>query len=230
MREENLLKLGGLCLSGLGADGFELCATSDLSGFEAQMRDIGKPDSHPMISTRFHDFASDDVFGLYIKARDGSVVAGMSARMVALGQDNLECHWRRSYARLYNNNGDAPIVSRTSGAREISGRVVYQGELFAHPDWRGGKINVPLVMLYAHALTALKWRPDWIYAFMRIGGISRASEYGFSRQYLGAHMWLQDIERRTEQECLVAVRNDELCELAEFYLRNPGVLPRRKNR
>lgn len=220
MQVGTLLSMAKICIDRVGSDLLTFSETDDLSDFERQMTGIGKEQCHPMVSDKLHDFASDDVFGLYIKA-DGVCIGGMVARLVRLGSDSLDRHLLRSYSRYYRDCGGSPVTPRLNITRQITGNVVYQGELFLSPNWRGGRVNVSAVMHYAHILSALKWQPDWIYAFMRIEGLPHASGYGFTRQHVGALNWIEGHPRRSDKECLVALPLHEFIETAEYFVLRP---------
>lgn len=219
MREDYLLKLAALSLSRMAQQGGSIRAAFDMRAFEEAMEAIGKPYRHPMISSEWHDFASDDAFGLML-VQDGQHIGGVAARVLDLGRDSLAEHWEASYRRLYPGVAD-PIRARVSAASEMRGRLVYQGELWVHPEWRGGAVNLSAAMYYLHVLSALKWRPDWIYGFVRIEGIRFVPSYGFTHQHVAAHRWLREVEGRGDNECLVSLTFRELCESAEYFTRNP---------
>ena len=229
MEVKGVFGLAKLCMDRLSVDGLGLAETDDISEFEREMSTIGKAANHPMTSANYYDFATADAFGLFVRGPSGEIVGGMSARIVRLGRDSLATHLEQSYARLYSDSGANPVHSRLRIADEISGNVTYQGELYLHPEWRGGRVNVAAVMHYAHLLSALKWQPDWIYAFMRIEGISHAARYGFTRQHVGALLWSDCTPRRSEKECLVALNQIELHEVISFYLANPDRFALRKD-
>lgn len=223
LREDCLIRLASLALSKIENGGFAMRFSRDLREFEKEMAAIGKPENYPMISPEWHDFASGDAVGLLLK-NEGNVVGGVAARFLNLGSDSLAEHWHQSYRRLYPGSVD-PVESRVSAAKTMRGRLVYEGELYLHPDWRGARVNLPAVSHYMHVLCALKWKPDWIYAFMRIEGLGCAPWYGWTHQHLAAQRWLRGVERRSDKECLVSVTYDELCERAEYLVQNSDQFP-----
>lgn len=232
MQEDNLLKLAHLCLDRLRGDGVSIRATASISDFENRMVDLGMPPSHPMISHSWHDFSQSDAFALII-SKGGKEVGGMAARRIGLGRDNLADHWAASYSRMYCNGEGAPVEDFNSVAvREITGDIVYLGQLFLVREQRNGPINLGLVLHYAHLLCCTKWRPDWIYGFIRQKDILRgkAAQYGFTRQYVGPQNWVSEVNGRSSNEYLVALTYDDLCDAAAFYTKNPDVFaPKRES-
>ncbi len=228
MQEIDLTKIAALSLRRLGEEGFGLSCEADLRLFEESMEELGKRENYPMISAAWHDLSSSDAFGLLINRAGQGPVGGVAARHLNLGRDSLQEHWESSYARLYP--GDVPPISGGAAiASRMRGRIVYLGELFLCEEWRGGRVNLPAVMHCLHALVALKWRPDWVYGFIRIRGIRVAAEFGFSRTYPGAQNWLRSVDRRGVEECLVAVTFDEFCERANYFVRHPENFAPRKS-
>lgn len=223
LNEHSLMKLAYLARARTEACGIALEVTSDLREFERELAAIGKPENYPMISPQWHDFATGDALGLMLQS-NGKTIGGVAARFLDLGSDSLADHWESSYRRLYPGQGD-PIKSRVSAAKSMRGRLVYEGELFLQKDWRNAAIELPAAIHYMHVLCALKWRPAWLYAFIRNDGMWCAPWYGWAHQHLAAHSWLREVERRSDRECLVSVSYEELCERAEYLISSPDELP-----
>lgn len=223
LREHSLIELAALALSRVERSKISMEVTSDLGAFEVELASAGKPENYPMISPKWHDFASGDALGLILQAH-GETIGGVAARFLDLGEDSLADHWESSYRRFYPGCDD-PVKSRVAAAQKMRGRMVYEGELFLRKDWRGEQVNLPAITHYVHVLCALKWKPDWLYAFMRNDGLWCAPWYGWHHQHLAAHRWLRKVERRSDRESLVSVRYSELCERAEYLAANPDELP-----
>ena len=180
MIEHQLLTFASTCLISLDRLGFTISVTEDLDGWQARMIEIGKPSNHPMMSPQWHDFAHPEAFGVQLSA-NGNLVGGVAARYHDLGQETLGQYWGRSYKRLYGNGADIPVHSPArKAATEVTGKVVYLGELFVTPDFRstGG---AALVMNYLFLLCAIRWKPSWIYGFIRQKDVlsGKPLQYGF---------------------------------------------------
>ncbi len=226
MHESNLIDLSYACLKKLKSDGLELEVLSDLRVFEGRMAKIGKAPNHPMISPDWHDFSSSDAFSIIFR-QGGQDIGGVAARHLDLGDDSLAQHWASSYMRLYSDGSSVPVGRfSTVAGREITGKVVYLGELFLRKGSRNGSVCWRLIFHYLFALCFLKWHPEWIYGFVRQPDVmsGKASRYGFTRQYIGPQEWSHPPATRSSNEYLVAIPRFDLLDAASFYSRNPEYL------
>lgn len=214
-----IMKLFSLCQQALEQRGITVEESSDFESCEARMLDIGKISITPMLSSEHHDLSTDNATWLILR-KDGRDIGGVAARHDLLISETLSSYWARSYARLYRGQGALrPIPGGTRPCDEISGRVIYTGEFFITKDMRGSR---HLLSLYTHLLFSycqLRWQPDWIYAFIRANDARRgyASEYGFTRQYPGAHIWQSLPKGRAIGEYLVAIQANELTDMARYF-------------
>lgn len=214
------------CLRTLEDRGISIEESSDFQTCEERMQAIGKPSITPMISYQYNDLSKDHAAWLILR-RDGRDIGGVAARHDSLISESLSSFWERSYARLYNGRGELqPDAHRGRMCDEIAGQVVYMGEFFIAKDARGSR---HLLSLYTHLLFTycqLRWRPDWLYAFIRADDARRGypAEYGFTRQYPGAHVWRNLPQGRALGEYLVAVSAHELRDMATYFNTHPSVL------
>ena len=218
----NVMKLFSTCITRLEERGVSIDASSDFAACEDRMRAIGKASFTPMISSEYNDLSMDHAVWLILQL-DGRDIGGVAARHDTLRRERLTEFWARSYNRLYKNSGR---LEASLSCDEISGNVVYMGEFFITKDARGSR---HLLSLYTHLLfayCALRWQPDWLYAFIRADDVRRgyASEYGFTRQYPGAHTWSQRPSGRAEGEYVVALPSDDLTRMAQFFSEQPSCL------
>lgn len=220
----NLMKLSATCVQSLEDKGITVEESSDFEACEARMQAIGKKTVTPMISSQHNDLSKDHA-GWLILQKDGVDIAGVAARHDTLTSETLSSFWARSYGRLYRNDGQ--LCNATPIARphdEISGQVVYMGEFFIAKQMRGSR---HLLSLYTHLLFTycqLRWQPDWLYAFIRADDarLGYATEYGFTRQYPGAHVWARIPKGRALGEYLVATPAQELRHMAAFFNDHPS--------
>jgi hypothetical protein len=220
MSEHALIGLASLCLNKLKAQGIDLEVASDMEAFEKVANSFGKPAAHPMLATRHYDLLEQDSFGL-ICSKEGRPFACTAGKYIDLGSTPLSEHWKSSYKRLYGANRISPVDQFTyAAAKDISGSVVYAGELYIDKSDRGNHPAVSYILQYFLVLSALKWKPRWIYAFMSAKNAreGKATQYGFTRQYPGAQIWHVENNRRSTGEYLIAVTMDELVSSAQFYL------------
>ena len=166
--DHDIQLLSAIALKEFMSRGHTIEATSDLGEYEQSMTAIGARESHPMMSVMHHDFASKDALGLMLKDEHGLFFGGIAARFVDLGADSLGCHMQQSYRRHYGGGQVDAITSRLSAARNISGRIVYQGQWYMKEEFRGGGTHIAALFHYFHCLCFMKWRPDWVYGFFPI--------------------------------------------------------------
>lgn len=226
LRDHSVQLLSAMSLAKLGEFGHTVDATSDLSVFEQEMMSIGARENHPMMSPRYNDFAEGDAFGLIVKDPLGGCCGGIAARFVDLGRDNLATHMEDNYQRLYGGVDKPAISSRLASSRQISGRVVYQGQWFFKQETRGGAVHTPALFHYFHSLSFVKWRPDWVYGFFPVKLAERAFSHGYAHTHMQAHNWHVDAERRGPGECLVYTNFEEFAERADSIVQYPDHFPR----
>lgn len=187
---------------------------------EMAMLGIRDRKNHPVLSPDHHDFAIDDMFGILIEGKEG-LVGGMACKHVPLGRDNLANHLVSSNRRVY---GEGMVTTNAVVAKQLTGSLVYQGELFLDAEWRNGKAPVPAIMHLAHSLSALKWHADWHYAFMPVAILNKAPAFGFHHFDLCTQTYDERVPLRSSKECLVYSSHQDICERAKVMSRLPDVL------
>lgn len=223
MDKFDLINFIALCGNRMRADGFCIEAARDNAEFEARMATIGKKPSHPMMSSYSHDFTAENFIGLLV-THEGFDVGGVAAKIENVGSEYLSGHIARTHSRHYNDNEGPPAGSFPwSLTNEIRGSLVCLGELFMHPDYRRGRVNLAVLMHYHNTMCATIWSPDWIYGFVRQPDVltGKASRYGFTRQYAGCQTWTVPEASRYSTEYLVALTYQDVVDAARFYLKNP---------
>ena len=108
---------------------------------------------------------------------------------------------------------------------EIRGSVAYLGEFFIAETARGSRQQLALFTHTLHAYAHLKWRPDWLYAFVRMADNRRGYgvEYGFNRHVPAAQIWPTPPQGRQNSEYLTAISREEILHMADCYWRNPDL-------
>lgn len=233
MSEDDFFHLAAVCLARLSAQGIEVRAIEDIEKWEAELVMLGKRPNHPMISPGWHDFTFPEAFGLIFQ-RDGASIGGVAARFHDLGREPLGAYWARSYKRLYGGGEFIPVESPAMRAsRDVIGKVVYLGELFITKEERkeAGDLSA-LVMNYLFLLCAVRWRPNWLYGFVRHEDAVRGkpTQYGFPIVCPGAQTWHEKIEERSTGEFFVAISCDDLKDQAAYYRRHPEWFVRPRER
>ena len=225
MKQHYLVELASMLLWEVQDRGFNIEPVQSIDDFEGRVTALGKPENHPMLSPRWHDFLHSDAFGLILRS-DGRDVGGVAARFTDLRDESLADYWARTYRRAYGSGASCPVRSPAPIVRnQMSGKIVYVGEMFIIPDMRGMKHLSALLVRYLQVLSAITWRPDWIYGFVRDADAQRgkANQYGFSIQIPVAQIWAVDRPDRSSGEHLVANDYQHLCHAAECSRDMPEV-------
>lgn len=221
-----VMKLFSLCQKMLGERGISVVQTTQFESAECRARTMGKPSITPMLSSEFNDLSKDDAFWLFLQ-QDGMDMGCVAARRDNLASENLSEYWARTNKRYYGmTGGRATYAHALAAVSEIKGSVVYVGEFFIRQNARGSRNQLTLFTHLLFSYCAMKWQPDWIYAFVRRNDIRRGygGEYGFNRQIPGAQIWPSPPPGRQSDEYLVALTRTDLFHMAEVYCRNPDLL------
>jgi hypothetical protein len=126
----------------------------------------------PTYDLRHNTIAEDDAFCILGRDRHGKVVAAHAGRLFNLAGTNFY-DLAQSLRLMYEN----PEKSRRPGetcevtaeaARSITGRVVFSGAAWYHPDYRGKQLSTILPIL-SRAYAFTHWNVDYIVAMMSEG-------------------------------------------------------------
>ncbi|MBE1284630.1 MAG: hypothetical protein GJ676_15060 [Rhodobacteraceae bacterium] len=222
----DVAKLFSLCLEKMHGLGLDLVQTTDFIGAEARARAMGKPSVTPMLSSSLNDFSKDDAFWLFLQ-RNGRDIGCVASRRDNLYSETLSEYWTRTQRRYYGlSEAEASRFHAPAALHEIRGNVVYLGEFFISDASRGSRNQLALFTHALHSYTHLKWKPDWLYAFVRANDNRRGYgvEYGFNRHIPLAQNWPNPPRGRQCGEYLTAISSDEIFHMAAGYWRNPDLL------
>ena len=110
-------------------------------------------------------------------------VGTVAARLDLLGPMTLEEHWHQYLPRVYQADDGQPVEidpRQHSFCREVSGRVVYLGQMWIAPSKREGGLGSRLAHLVQLA-ALLQYEPDYVYCWMWQcnvdGGFAQACGY-----------------------------------------------------
>lgn len=126
----------------------------------------------PTYDIRHNTFAGDDAFCILGRDRHGKVVAAHSGRLFDLQGTNfheLAQSLRLMYAdpeRSKRPGETCEVTAQT--ARSVSGRVVFSGAAWYHPDYRGKQLST-IVPILSRAYAYTHWNMDYIVAMMSEG-------------------------------------------------------------
>lgn len=224
--ELDVMKFFTTCQNGLHSRGLSVDETTRFDEAECRAALMGKTKVNPLMAREYHDLSRDDAFWLFLQ-QDGRDVGCVAARRDSLYSEGLSEFWRRSYQRCYGLKTEhVPHSQAPAVVEEIRGSVVYMGEFYIKPGSRGSRHQLALFTHFLFSYCMMKWRPDWLYGFVRGDDIRKgyAGEYGFSRQVPGAQIWPSPPPGRQNDEYLVAVSRTDLFHMAKFYCSNPEFL------
>lgn len=143
-------------------------------------------DLSEQFQTRYFDFTPANAFWLSVTDSGGRIISVVAARFEDLSGIKLSDHWMQQQKRIYiDPHGEDACLAEQScpGADQITGRVVYHGDMWLEKDYRGGSLAV-LITRLSQLLVYAKWQPDYIYCFMSEKLVQR----GFSTGQGYAHM------------------------------------------
>ena len=219
--------LAAECVTRLAGAGIRVEQTSD---FELAMRTVAemdKPYLTDFLSPRKNDFFESNCFWLILRAPDGGASGMVGARMDDTGREPLSAYSARKLRNLFPEEAEVPVrpdrLPRI--AREISGRVVYTGDLFVGPGLRTtNRQTLRTLVLLLYCTIFLKWQPlDWLYAFLRDRDVSRGAPwlYHFPRVYPLANSWTLRPSAQTGEHWLAAMDRLEFVDMLSTYLAAP---------
>ncbi|WP_085905869.1 hypothetical protein [Kiloniella majae] len=102
--------------------------------------------------------------GVWMRGYDhnGKTIHTSALRINDLGDVTLAEYWLKQLKRLH---GGQPAKTSCPGAKKITGKVVYQGDVWLHKDHRGNDLG-GLFFKLGLVTALLKWDPDYVYGFV----------------------------------------------------------------
>lgn len=214
----------GRLMKVLESKGFEVSQVSDPVEVGDIVAQIGKPYLTPMSAAASNDFTSGNYLPL-VARKDGEPAMLGCARLEDLGHEPVDRFWQRVFSRTYGDASGKDVVGRVRPevVRAVARRLVYFGDLFVNPKFRGMSSSVREFVAIGHLAVSLKWDPDWIYCFIREKDMLRgaAVRYGFSATMPAPFEWLIDPPApRDRSEVLALLSRDELPVVTQQALRS----------
>jgi hypothetical protein len=126
----------------------------------------------PTYDIRHNSIGSDEAFCILGRDGHGRVVAAHAGRLFNLRYTNFHelaesLHLMYEHPERSKRPGETCVVTARA-ARAISGRIVFSGAAWYHPDYRGKQLSTILPILsraYAHT----RWNIDYLVAMMSEG-------------------------------------------------------------
>jgi hypothetical protein len=225
--ELNVALLAAECAARLADAGIRVEQTSDFELAMATVAEMDKPYLTDFLSPRKNDFFESNCFWLMLRDGQGGPSGMVGARMDDTGREPLSAYSARKLRNLFPEEAEVPIrpdrLPRI--AQEISGRVVYTGDLFVGAGLRTtNRQMLRTLVLLLYSTIFLKWQPfDWIYAFLRDRDVSRGAPwlYHFPRVYPLANSWTLRPSVQTGEHWLAAMDRLEFVDMLSTYLAAP---------
>jgi len=211
MNTATALKVWTACEIGLSNKGYKLEQVESFDQVPDVMEALNKKTITPMLSPLMHDFTEKTCAWLVLQ-KDGTPLAGIAMKLEDIGSETVLTYWPRAARRHYGDGKADVVLSVAEPLKELSGRLVYYGELMVAEEIRGSMRTLGYFARAALAFGGIKWDPDWHYAFLRPPHAERGAgvRYGFTRQIPGAQKWIEPApEHRSSDEVCVALPRGE---------------------
>ncbi|MFY9320366.1 hypothetical protein, partial [Lentibacter algarum] len=188
MFQMDLTERAALHLARLKKLGYDVLASDDFAEIETLVQQTGKPFRSPMFDTRRNDFTEGRAFWLFLKKGE-TIVGGLAAQQIALGQESFEHYIRRTTSTQYNIEAKLEYVAPPLNER-LRGTLIYIGDLHISDAARGKRQVLREYSRIAVILSALTWpRFDWMFAHIPHEHRSLQDVYGFSSITHSAFRW-----------------------------------------
>jgi len=163
---DNAARMRGIALS--------FASMSELIAVNEQNRDSWLP-LFPTYDIRHNTIAPDEAFCIFGRDRRGRVVAAHAGRLFNLTRDSfydLARTMRLMYEHPDRSKRPGETCEVTAEAtRSISGRVVFSGAAWYHPEYRGKQLSY-IVPILSRAYAFTHWNADYLVAMMSEGVVS----------------------------------------------------------
>ncbi|MEH6521197.1 hypothetical protein [Sulfitobacter sp.] len=173
--------------------GMDVDATQDFDEVRRRWAQTGRKEQSPMMDVNRHEFTQRDAFWLFLTEGD-ETVGGIGVKYVDLVDESFDSYLRRTSRAQYDRLVD-PINSIARPVLDqVSGRLVYIGELEFREDKRGRISILTALVGLAKALAAQEWSDfQWMYAFIPKEHVRFIYAYGFSYQLANAVTWHEPV-------------------------------------
>ena len=211
--------------------GLHISMGDDFSEYvEITKRIDGKTPTYPNFHPAHSRIGPGEGFWLIGEDDDRSIAHVQAVRLYDLDGTNLAEHLQ-SLRALYAEPEtqapkDASCRCASQGARTISGKVAYHGDLWLRKDFRKKRLARVLAGL-VFGVALAKWQPDYIFAlvptWLKEKGI--ASEYGYIHHEAHGSVLNLPSANISDDDWLIWLSRDELAGLAAETIKAPLPLP-----
>lgn len=209
----NVLARSAPYLALLEARGYEVHSPRDFDTVPVLAAQTGRNRQTPTMSVSRNDFARGDAYWLFLM-RDNKAVGSAAARLINLGDEPADSYLRRTFCAQYeyeNQIGEiAPPVNE-----ELSGKLIYFGELEFHPDHRKQPEVLSAFVRLLQATSFTLWPEfDTIFAFIPKEHMHLMWGYGFTTYVPNAVEWNVPVPKgRKSDHCLVTTKRSHFLHL-----------------
>ncbi len=215
-----------LCKERLASSGLSIQQVFDPEAARIRLSALSKTPSRPASSVLENDFTEENSFFVFFQS-EGKDVGCVSTRMDNIGSKRFEDFWAALVRRLYTDREDFPVDTNHRLPFALTGKIVYIGDMYLDPEYRGLDNLHLRAALYAIYLLALDQWPDLdgIYALF----IERFANEGYLTTYLASEsvmapqLFSQKIEGRDDSDWLSVMWPDRLMYWSELFLSRPDL-------
>ena len=228
--ELSITMLAAECIRRLEAADIFVDQTSDFDRAMQTIEQLDKPYLTDYMSPLKNDFFESNCFWLILNDQDGQPGGMVGARFDDSGREPLSAYATRKLRSIFPDEMDVPVSHDRLPriAEEISGRVVYTGDLYLSRTFRTtNRHTLRIIVLLLYTVMTLKWTDlDWVYAFMRDRDVRRGAAwlYHFPRSYPMAHSWTKPPSVESGENWLAVMSRLELMDLLSAYFTAPDRL------
>lgn len=210
MKELDIAVLIGRYVADLSGAGFEVLAVDDFELVQGLAEQTGRVGQTPIMSVERQDFTKSQAFWIFL-LRDGEAVAGIACKLIDLGDEDFGSYLIRTARGQYgaSDSGDSPILRVAEPiSSELSGRLIYFGELEVRADVRGSRQVLSNFARLAKCISALRWpRFDWMCAIIPERHFNLVQVYEFTWVIPRAVSWRAPApERMSDTHWMMASR------------------------
>lgn len=230
MPSTTVFTMAALCQEYLSAKGYEV---ADVVGTRTLIDEIERMPQRapvtPMLSPRRNYFSAANSFWLIIR-HEGEIVGTLGARYDDTGDTGLSSYLTRLHDIAFGSDGNTAVVSRLPRhVEDISGGLIYMGDVFFHPDHRGDIAKTQCFCQLAFCMAFARWwqTAGWIVAMHRQIDIlaGKGDQYGFTTgRYPAAQAWLNAPTGRSGTEYLSLLSRDDFERNIRVFIEDPDSL------
>jgi hypothetical protein len=230
MPTTSIFAMSSLCVEYISRCGYSVedaVITPDLVREIEQMS--GRHPVNSMLSPIENDFTQRNSFWLLLR-KGTEIVGTLGARFDDIAGDCVGGHLARMHNRHYSKDGQLAVEPNLARrANNVSGGLVYMGDVFFAPGHRGDLAKTQCFCQYAFCLAFARWweRADWLIAMHReIDALAgKPIQHGFtSGNFPAAQNWFSPVENRSGKEYLSVLSKYDFQQNISEFIKHPDSL------